>query len=493
MEDFTNIPSQFDDIVADRPVVFVSYSWDSDEHKQWVKKLADTLRVRFGINVLLDQYNRGRYNLVDFMMEGIRRADRVLIISTPKYKEKVEKQQGGTAFEDQLVSIELYKEFGNAKYIPVLREGSFDSAFNQLVEVRNGFDMRDDSIFDSQLELLASDIWNNPLNAAPALGPKPDFSNKGGKQIATPAAKTMTVADFVVEVKRLLSDSHGLIALTDLIETEGRLANDAILSKANYNFNLTEALFDEYIKFHLAAVEKLIAAAIIIVRFGTLEQQRLFTRILVQLSMKTMRDGEVVQGNNAYLHLWASQFLFHSIGVSCVMFEQYRYLPLMMTTKVPAGNVLSYSISVSLPFLAGCCHWDNGTLNYYMRRNWIYPYSWLLIKTLRPYFTDYVIAENEFENFFLLWEHLFSLMYEYYNCGIGNYEAFKFPLGQFVSKRASLYQKEVDSYTEFFNAAEMEQDEWKPLKDGLFGGKYQYYKSVYGKAEVFYRQYGRTG
>ena len=76
MEDFTNIPSQFDDIVADRPVVFVSYSWDSDEHKQWVKKLADTLRVRFGINVLLDQYNRGGYNLVDFMMEGIRRADR---------------------------------------------------------------------------------------------------------------------------------------------------------------------------------------------------------------------------------------------------------------------------------------------------------------------------------------------------------------------------------------------------------------------------------
>ena len=40
MADFKNIPSQFDEISEGHPVVFISYSWDSEEHKAWVKKLS---------------------------------------------------------------------------------------------------------------------------------------------------------------------------------------------------------------------------------------------------------------------------------------------------------------------------------------------------------------------------------------------------------------------------------------------------------------------
>lgn len=40
MADFKNIPSQFDEIPEGHPVVFISYSWDSEEHKAWVKKLS---------------------------------------------------------------------------------------------------------------------------------------------------------------------------------------------------------------------------------------------------------------------------------------------------------------------------------------------------------------------------------------------------------------------------------------------------------------------
>ena len=38
--DFSHIPSPFDNIPEGHPVVFISYSWDSDEHKAWVKKLS---------------------------------------------------------------------------------------------------------------------------------------------------------------------------------------------------------------------------------------------------------------------------------------------------------------------------------------------------------------------------------------------------------------------------------------------------------------------
>jgi len=36
--------------------VFISYSWDSEAHKEWVLNLANNL-IKNGIGVLLDQYD----------------------------------------------------------------------------------------------------------------------------------------------------------------------------------------------------------------------------------------------------------------------------------------------------------------------------------------------------------------------------------------------------------------------------------------------------
>ncbi len=37
------------------PTAFISYSWDSDAHKTWVRQLAEKLRSR-GVRVILDQW-----------------------------------------------------------------------------------------------------------------------------------------------------------------------------------------------------------------------------------------------------------------------------------------------------------------------------------------------------------------------------------------------------------------------------------------------------
>ncbi|WP_121515136.1 toll/interleukin-1 receptor domain-containing protein [Petrotoga sp. HKA.pet.4.5] len=38
----------------EKPTVFISYSWDSKEHQEWVKKLVDDLSSK-GIEVNFDQ------------------------------------------------------------------------------------------------------------------------------------------------------------------------------------------------------------------------------------------------------------------------------------------------------------------------------------------------------------------------------------------------------------------------------------------------------
>ena len=76
--------------MADNPKVFISYSHDSPEHKQWVSELAARLR-RNGIDAILDQWDLGLGDDVTrFMERGIVNADRVLVICTDEVREQGE-------------------------------------------------------------------------------------------------------------------------------------------------------------------------------------------------------------------------------------------------------------------------------------------------------------------------------------------------------------------------------------------------------------------
>lgn len=79
----------------ENPKVFISYSWDSDEHKTWVLNLANTL-VANGVDVTLDQYELqlGR-NLTHFMERAVQDADKVILIMTKNFKLKAEDRKGG--------------------------------------------------------------------------------------------------------------------------------------------------------------------------------------------------------------------------------------------------------------------------------------------------------------------------------------------------------------------------------------------------------------
>lgn len=46
---FKNVPSQFELIPDGVPVAFISYSWDSKEHMDWVLKLSADLREKFRV------------------------------------------------------------------------------------------------------------------------------------------------------------------------------------------------------------------------------------------------------------------------------------------------------------------------------------------------------------------------------------------------------------------------------------------------------------
>ena len=106
--------------------VFISYSWDSEEHKQWVHKLADSLEETTGFNVLWDGYDLDALSDKNFFMEtSITESEFVIVVATQKYKEKANKRDGGVGIETYLATAAHWKSLqqnNKTKIIVALRE-----------------------------------------------------------------------------------------------------------------------------------------------------------------------------------------------------------------------------------------------------------------------------------------------------------------------------------------------------------------------------------
>lgn len=165
----------FGDIPSDRVVVFISYSWDSDQHKDWVADLADML-TESGYYVLLDQYNESGIALELFMELGIERADKVLVIGTPLYKLKSLTTSGGAPYEGAIIRNALYQDIGTKKIVPCLKEGSFGQSFPGFIGGRTGFDFSNEANFDSEYKRLCDALINRPSRQRPKLGPNPVYN-----------------------------------------------------------------------------------------------------------------------------------------------------------------------------------------------------------------------------------------------------------------------------------------------------------------------------
>lgn len=123
---------------------FISYSWEDDEHSEWVKKLATDLRS-YGIESRLDAWNLiGGDKLPLFMEKEIRDNDFILIICTPKYKQKSDNRIGGVGYEGDIISAELFNIGNDRKFIPILRKGNWINSAPTNLLGKYYFDLSDD-------------------------------------------------------------------------------------------------------------------------------------------------------------------------------------------------------------------------------------------------------------------------------------------------------------------------------------------------------------
>ncbi len=107
------------------PKVFISYSWDSDEHKARVLELSDRLRAN-GVNCNIDQYEIAPFQgWPRWMIDQIEWAEFVLVVCTEKYEQRFrgrgETGRGlGVKWEGAIITQTIYdNEAINTKFIPI--------------------------------------------------------------------------------------------------------------------------------------------------------------------------------------------------------------------------------------------------------------------------------------------------------------------------------------------------------------------------------------
>jgi hypothetical protein len=154
------------------PKTFISYAWENENHKNWVRTFAERLR-NDGVEVILDQWHLTLGDqLPEFMESSIRENDFVLIICTPRYKVKSDKRSGGVGYEGDIITSEVFTQGNQRKFIPILREGEWNDSAPSWLLGKYYIDLRGNTYSeDNYNDLLAT--LHNLRTQAPPIGKVP--------------------------------------------------------------------------------------------------------------------------------------------------------------------------------------------------------------------------------------------------------------------------------------------------------------------------------
>lgn len=161
------------------PRLFISYSWSSPAHQEWVIELATRL-VNNGVDVILDRWElREGHDSIHFMEKMVTdpSVTHVVMISDESYAKKADDRSGGVGTETTIISKNVYEAQGQEKFVVVIPPGSGDGKVHvpAYYTGRIYIDLSTEEKYADQFETLLRWLFNKRLYVKPALGERPTF------------------------------------------------------------------------------------------------------------------------------------------------------------------------------------------------------------------------------------------------------------------------------------------------------------------------------
>lgn len=188
-----------------QPIVFISYSHDSEEHKNWVLQLATRLRSN-GVDVFFDRWNlKLGSDLGVFMEKGLSKSHRIVCVCSDIYVKKANNGEGGVGYEKQIMTAKLMKDLNKNLIIPLVRNNSLAEKTPTFLSGRLYISFEEDRLYETTYEELLRELLNEPILPIPAIGKNPfqtikDFAQQkfipANEKYVSPATRGVVTFDY---------------------------------------------------------------------------------------------------------------------------------------------------------------------------------------------------------------------------------------------------------------------------------------------------------
>jgi len=197
----------------ENPKVFISYSWSSPQHEQWVIDLAMELR-QAGVDVIIDKWDlKEGHDAIAFMEKMVTDPDikKVIIIADRVYSQKADSRKGGVGTETQIISREIYDKAKQDKFVVVIAEK--DESGNPYLPTyyksRIYIDLIEPDSYAENIERLLRWIYDKPLYQKPEIGKKPYFLSEDEQILLGTTASFKRAINAIKDGKSYLGGALG--------------------------------------------------------------------------------------------------------------------------------------------------------------------------------------------------------------------------------------------------------------------------------------------
>lgn len=161
------------------PKLFISYSWTTPMHEQWVMDLAKRL-AEDDVDVIIDKWAlREGHDAHAFMEQMVTdpSISKVIMICDVAYVEKANSRASGVGTETQIITGEIYGNTTQDKFVAVIAEKDTQghAPLPAYYRSRIYIDLSDPARFEDEYERLLRWAYDQPLHVKPPRGKKPAF------------------------------------------------------------------------------------------------------------------------------------------------------------------------------------------------------------------------------------------------------------------------------------------------------------------------------
>lgn len=319
------------------PKLFVSYSWSSPDHEQWVLDLCTELRQQ-GIDVILDKWDlREGHDAHAFMERMVNdvQIGKVALICDEQYATKANGRDGGVGTEAQIISPELYSNQEQSKFVAVVVERDSDGKayLPTYYKSRIYIDLSDPAEYGENIERLVRWVFDKPVYEKPVLGKPPAYvSGESPSVVLTTSAKSKRTTRAVKDDK-----PHALAAAREYFESlTQELEKLRLPSDADPFDDAVVQSIEEFLPYRNEAIEVLMSVAS---HEDEMESGHLIHRFLEGLIPYLERSESVTSYrewdfdnfkfivHELFLYAIASLLRYEKFGAAGYLLTQEYYVP----------------------------------------------------------------------------------------------------------------------------------------------------------------------